>query len=116
MHTNTGALKVLTLLEKAKRNRCPSLAVLRRAAEVENVDDTVRKYENLIHQSIEQLKKLNFYNEHLKMVDFHLKRRQSKGTKRLKAALRMPIGYYWGGKCFPLIVIHVMTCWLIFTI
>jgi hypothetical protein len=27
----------------------------------------------------------------------------------------MPVGYYWGGKCFSLIVIQVMICRHIFT-
>jgi hypothetical protein len=37
------------------------------------------------------------------MVDLRLERRQSEGLKRFEAALKMPVGYYWGGKCFPLI-------------
>jgi len=43
------------------------------------------------------------------MVDLCLERRQREGLKRFEAALRMPVGYYWGGKCFPLIVIQVTT-------
>jgi hypothetical protein len=68
------------------------LAVLRRAAKVENVD-TVRKYEHLIHRIIDQLEKLDFYQQHFDMVDLHLGRRQSEGLKRFEAALRMPVGW-----------------------
>jgi hypothetical protein len=66
--------------------------------------------------TIDQLEKLDFYQQHLDMVDLRLERRQSECLKRFEAALRMPVGYYWGGKCFPLIVIQVMTCRHIFTI
>ena len=52
MRTSIGALKVLSLLEKAKANRYPSLAVLRKVAEVLNADDTVQKYEHLIYRTI----------------------------------------------------------------
>jgi hypothetical protein len=69
MRTSTGVHKVLALFEKAKANRYPSLAILHRAAEVANVDDTVRKYEHLIHRTIDQLEKLDFYQQHLDMVD-----------------------------------------------
>jgi hypothetical protein len=88
--------------------------VLRRAPDVENADDTVWKYMSI---TIDQLEKLDFYQQHLDMVDLRLERRQSECLKRFEAALRMPVGYYyWGGKCFPLIVIQVMTCRHIFTI
>jgi hypothetical protein len=72
MHTSTGALKGLALFEMAKANRYPLLAVLRRAAEVANIDDTVRKYEHLIHRTIDQLEKLYFYQQHLDMADLRL--------------------------------------------
>jgi hypothetical protein len=73
---------VLALLEKAKANRYPALAILRRAAEVANVDDTVQKYECLIHWTIHQLEKPDFRQQHLDMADMRL-----------------------DGKCFPLIKI-----------
>jgi hypothetical protein len=76
------------------------VVVLRKAAEVANVDDTVRKYEHLIHRTIDQLEKLDFYLPHLDMVELHLQRRQNEGLKRLGIVPRMAVGYYWGGKCF----------------
>jgi len=81
------------------------LAVLRKTAEVPNVNDTVQKYEQLIHRTICQLVKLDFYQQHLDMVasELRLKRRQSEGLKRFEAVLGMPVGYYWGGKCSLLI-------------
>jgi len=72
------------------------LAVLRKAAEAPNVDATVRKYEYLIHRNIDQLEKLDFYQQHLDMVELRLEGRRSEGLKRFEAALRMPVGYYWG--------------------
>jgi hypothetical protein len=75
-------------------HRYPSLAVLHRAAEVEIVDDAVRKYEHLIHRTIDQLEKLGFCQQHLDMADLRLGRRQSEGLKRFEVTLRMPVGYY----------------------
>jgi len=48
----------------AKASRFPSLAVLHRVVKVANVDDTVRNYEHLIHHTIDQLEKLDFYQQH----------------------------------------------------
>jgi hypothetical protein len=47
-------------------------SVLRKAAEVANVDGTVRKYEHLIHRTIDQLQKLDFYQQNLDMVELRL--------------------------------------------
>jgi hypothetical protein len=49
----------------ANASRFPSLAILHKAAEVANVDDTGRKYEYLIHCTIDQLEKRDFYQQHL---------------------------------------------------
>jgi hypothetical protein len=78
-----------------KASRFPSLAVLHKAAEVANFDDTVHKYEHLIHRTIDRLEKLDFYKQHLDMVELRLQRRQNEGLKRFEIALRMPVGYYW---------------------
>jgi hypothetical protein len=94
------ALKILAVLEMAKASQFPSLAVLHKAAEVANVDDTGRKYEHLIHRTIDQLEKRDFYQQHLDMVELRHQRRQNEGLKRFEIALRMPVGYYWGSKCF----------------
>jgi hypothetical protein len=94
------APKILAVLEMAEPSRFPSLAVLYKAAKAANFDDTVCKYEYLIHRIIDQLEKLDFYKKHLYMVGLRHQRQQNEGLKRLEIALRMPVGYYWGGKCF----------------
>jgi hypothetical protein len=45
----------------AKASRFSSLAILHKAAEVANVEDTSRKYEHLIYCTIDQLEKRDFY-------------------------------------------------------
>jgi hypothetical protein len=42
------------------------------------------------------------------MVELRLERRQSEGLKRFEAALKMPIGYYWGCKYFLLIQVGLL--------
>jgi len=90
----------MAVLERTKASLFPSLAVLRKAAEMVNVDGTVRQYEHLIHRTIGQLEKLDFHQQHLDMVELRLQKRQNEGLKRFKIALRMPVSYYWGGRCF----------------
>ena len=71
LHTSTRALKIWALLEKAKEYLYPPLAVLRQAAEVAKVGG-VRKYEHLVHRTIDQLEKLDLYQQHIDMVDLRL--------------------------------------------
>jgi hypothetical protein len=53
-------------------------------------------YQTIDHpRTIDQLEKLDLYQQHLDMVDLHLEKRQSEGIKRFEAALRMPVEYYW---------------------
>jgi len=70
----------------------------RRAAEAVNADDT---FEHLIHQTIDQLERLDFYQQHLSMADLRRERWQNKGLKAEAEAVRgcsqMPVRYNWGG-------------------
>jgi hypothetical protein len=95
--------KIMPVFEKAKASRFPSLAVLHKTTEVANFDDTVCKYEHLIRRTIDQLEKLDFYQQRLDTIEMCFERRQSECLKRLEIVLRMPIGCYWG-KCFSLII------------
>jgi hypothetical protein len=55
-------------------------------------------FENML--LIHRIEKLDFYQQHLDMVDLRVERRQSEGLKRFEVTLRMPVGYYyWGCKC-----------------
>jgi hypothetical protein len=73
---HTRAPKILAVLEKAKTSWFSSLGVLRKA----NVG-TVYKYGHLIRRTIDQLGKLDFYQQHFDMVELRFESGQSEGLK-----------------------------------
>jgi LPS O-antigen subunit length determinant protein (WzzB/FepE family) len=74
------------------------LAKLKATVQISNFDDIVEKYsERVIQPAIDQLEKLEFYQDHLNMLDLRCNRRQDEVIKRFEASLaNSPIGYYWG--------------------
>jgi hypothetical protein len=71
------------------------LAELKATAQISNADDIVEKYsKSVIQPAIDQLEKLDFYQDHLNMLDLRRNRRQDEGIKRSEASLaNSPISY-----------------------
>jgi len=51
------------------------LAKFKAAAQISNVDDIVEKYSESCHPAVDRLEKLDFYQDHLNMLDLRRNRR-----------------------------------------
>jgi hypothetical protein len=71
------------------------LAKLKATAQISNVDDNEKYSESVIQPAIDQLEKLDFYQDHLNMLDLWRNKPQDEGMKGFEASLaNSPICYY----------------------